>query len=501
MKKKLLLNTFFSLLLQLVTVVCGFILPRLFLTEYGSDVNGLVQSISQFLGIITMLELGVGQVIQSALYKPIATNDKETLSSVIASGSAFFKRIAYILGIYVIVLVFVFPVIIDKDYEWYYTASLIITISLSSFAQYYFGIIDRILLNADQKGYVQYISQIIAIFVNTLLSVVFIKSGYSIQVVKLVSAIVYLLRPFLVRIYVNKKYNIDRKTKYTGEPIKQKWNGIAQHVSGFILNGTDNVVLTLFSTLSNVSIYAVYHLVIYGVHQIYVSATAGLHSIVGDLLAKNDTVKLHRIYGYIETGLHFSTVFLFSCTGILLIPFIRVYTKGITDANYIQPLFGVLLVLAHASQCIKTTYNMVILGGGHYKQTQKCHIISAVLNVVISILSVHQWGLIGVTIGTVVSMCYQAVWMAWYDSKNLIKWPFHNFIKQIAVDFLAVVIIVTATSWIRLTELSYLSWFIMAIEVATVAFFVIIIVGFIFYKERLYAIVNAIFSRKKINNN
>ena len=80
--KKLALNTITSLILQLVTVVCGFILPRLILESFGSDVNGLVNSITQFLGVITLLDLGVGAVVQSALYKPLTEKDTDMISKI-----------------------------------------------------------------------------------------------------------------------------------------------------------------------------------------------------------------------------------------------------------------------------------------------------------------------------------------------------------------------------------------------------------------------------------
>ena len=75
MNKKLSRNTISSLLLQIITVISGFVLPRLIMHNYGSQVNGLVNSIAQFLSIITFLEFGVGAVIQSALYAPIVNNN------------------------------------------------------------------------------------------------------------------------------------------------------------------------------------------------------------------------------------------------------------------------------------------------------------------------------------------------------------------------------------------------------------------------------------------
>ena len=66
--KRLKLNTLFGFLYQIVAIICGFILPRLILRTYGSETNGLVNSIQSILNIITLMEMGVGAVVQSALY-------------------------------------------------------------------------------------------------------------------------------------------------------------------------------------------------------------------------------------------------------------------------------------------------------------------------------------------------------------------------------------------------------------------------------------------------
>ena len=288
LKKRLILNTITSILLQVVTVVCGFILPRLILKYYGSEVNGLVSSITQFLSLITFLEMGVGAVIQSSLYKPLAENDNDSISQILKSGNKFFRKIAFILLIYVSVLSVVYPFLAGDNFGWLYTCMLILAMSISSFAQYYFGIIDRILLNADQRGYIQYISQIITLIVNTILCVVEIKMGLSIQVVKLTTSIVYLARPLIIRVYIRLKYRIDRKIVVQGEPIRQKWNGLAQHASAIVLDDTDTIVLTLFSNLTNVSIYSVYFNVVFGMKNLVVSTTNGFQSALGDLYAKNE---------------------------------------------------------------------------------------------------------------------------------------------------------------------------------------------------------------------
>lgn len=125
-KKKLIYNTISSLIFQVTTIVCGFILPRLILNAFGSNVNGLVNSITQFLGIISFLELGVGAVVQSALYKPLAENRQNDVSKIISSANKFFRRLAQILMAYVIALVVFYPMFAAKEYGFWYTATLIV---------------------------------------------------------------------------------------------------------------------------------------------------------------------------------------------------------------------------------------------------------------------------------------------------------------------------------------------------------------------------------------
>lgn len=486
--RKLLLakNTAASLIAQITTLICGFILPRLFLQHYGSEVNGLVNSISQFLSVIAFLELGVGAVVQSSLYKPLAEKDNQQISKVVVSANKFFQRLACILLVYVISLMIIYPFIANQNFGFIYTATLIAAISISSFAQYYFGIVNSLLLNADQRGYIQYNAQTVTIILNTIVCAIMISMDGTIQIVKLVTSLIYLARPIILQIYVNNHYTINWKIKYTQEPIKQKWNGVAQHVASVVLDGTDTIVLTVFSTLSNVSIYSVYFLVVKGVKTLFLSVTNGIQALIGELWAKQELDQLKSFFGWIEWLIHTGTTYVFSCTAALIVPFIQVYTLGIRDANYIQPTFAILLTLANAMHCLRLPYNIMVLAAGHYKQTQRNYIVAAILNIAVSVLTVKIWGLIGVTIGTLVAMTYQTIWLAIYDSRHFIYWPLKKVIRQFLVDIISSFLIISFGSHIVLKDITYFNWFFMAIKVAIVALFVAFCLNSLFYRSKMH---------------
>lgn len=493
--KKLALNTIASLTLQVVTVIWGFILPRLILGTYGSEVNGLVNSITQFLGVITLLDLGVGTVVQSSLYKPLAENDEDAISKIYVSASKFFRRLATILLVYIVVLIFAYPFLVNKSYDFSFTALLIGAISISSFAQYYFGIVNSLLLSADQRSYVQYTAQIVTLIINTIACAVLIKSGCSIQLVKLVTSLIFLARPFYLMWYVNKHYIINKKITYTEEPIKQKWNGMAQHFAAYVLGGTDNIVLTLFSTLANVSIYSVYYLVVNGVLMIIVSASNGLYSYFGDLWAKKEKEKIETEFQFFEWFMHMFSILIFGCESVLIVDFIYVYTNGITDVDYFQPVFSVLLVIAFMMRAIRIPYNYMILAAGHYKQTQSNYVIAMILNIFISIVTVKIWGLIGVALGTLIAMMYQTLWMCRYDYKTFFDFKCSKFIKLIVVDFFCFMLAYLISSLINFEINTYFMWAAKAIVIFIIWLVVIVLANLILYRDRVLALKQCIFKK------
>ncbi len=495
---KLKRNTISSFTYQITGVICGFILPRMIMGVYGSDVNGLVNSVSEFLGVITFLEMGMGAVVQSALYAPLVHQEQDQISKIIVSAQRFFQKIAAALVIYVILLIFFFPRFTEGVEDQTGTAFLVLSMSISSFGQYYFGMVDGLLLSADQRGYVQYTIQAITLVVNTICSVILLKYGASIQVVKLATSVIYLIRPIYLRHYVNKHYYIDRSIRYTQEPIPQKWNGVAQHFSAVILDGTDTIVLTLFSNFSNISVYNAYAFVLMGIKRMLLSLTNGIQSLMGELWAKDEKAALQDFFSWVEWGSHCTVVFVFGCTASLIVPFIMVYTKGVTDAEYAVPLFALLITLANAGHCLRIPYSLMILAGGHYKQTQGIYVTAALMNIVISILAVLQWGLVGVAVGTLAAMAYQTVRMAMYASQHLIDRSISIFFKQIFVDGATFIIAYILSDVFAMTEVSYAAWVILAFKVAAVWLAVILLVNVLCYREKVLGVFQRVTASKNV---
>ena len=188
-----------------------------------------------------------------------------------------------------------YPLLVRKDFEFLFTCTLVLIIALSTFFQYYFGMSRQILVQADQRRYVASNLQIVTILLNTALAVVLIRLGCSIHAVKLGTALVYALRPFVLRLYVRRHYAPDTHAEPDETAIAQRWDGFGHHTAYFLHTNTDVFVLTVFSAFSNavrisdVSVYTVYYAIVAGIEKVVGAVSSGIEAAFGNMIARVET--------------------------------------------------------------------------------------------------------------------------------------------------------------------------------------------------------------------
>lgn len=488
--KKVLYNIVSNLVLQLIIVLYGFIVPKIIIDYYGSNVNGLISSITQFLAYIALLESGFGPVVKATLYKPIANKDKNTIANILKTSEKFFRIISYIFLFYIVILSIIYPLIVSKDFNYIYTVSLIIIIAISTFSEYFFGMTYKLYLQAEQKNYIVSIIQIITYILSIFIIIALAKIGCSIHVIKLVSGIIFVLRPIMQNIYVKKKYNINFSNVNGKYEIKQKWDGLAQHIAAVIHSNTDVTVLTLFSSLAEVSVYSVYYLIVKGIKSIIQAFNSGIDASFGDMIARGEQDNLKKKFGVYEVIYFTIVTIIFSCTMVLIVPFVKLYTQNINDANYIRYIFGYLIVISEYIWAIRLPYSSITLAAGHFKETKNGAILEAVINIVLSIGLVIKYGIIGVAIGTIVGMTIRTIEFIYHTNKYILKRNIYSNIKKILLIIIETLIIVYIVNILPLREtISYISWLLNAFIILCLSSFVTLTINYMFlYKELKYII-------------
>lgn len=438
-------NAVSSLLLQGIIIVQGVVLPRLILGTFGSSVNGLISSITQFLSFISLLEGGLGAVVLAELYLPIEVQDSQKIKYILIECQKFFDMLAIVFVIYTIILSVVYPLFITKAFSFEYVFTLVYILSLTTLAQYLFSITYKLYLQADQKLYIVNYISIITIGLNLLLSIIVIFVFPNVHVLKGISGLIYLIQPIFFKHFIEEKYRLPKgigilKEKIPSGVLKNKWSGFSQNLAHFINMNTDVALITIFCALNDVSVYTVYLLAINALRSIISSVENSYQSALGKYIAEGNHSKLGNKFEKIDSIFCFiSTVCFMTCL-LLINAFVGIYTTGIKDANYYQPIFAWIIVVANLVYVLREPYRLLILAAGHFKETNFGSIAEAVLNLVISICLIKKYGLIGVAIGTLVAITYRMLYFVWYLKRNIINREYKKyFVEGFCVTCLLIV--------------------------------------------------------------
>lgn len=440
--KNAMLNIIFSLILQVVTFTKGLILPRIIIPAYGSDVNGLVLSITQFLTYISLLEAGVGSIFRASLYKPLSKGNLEGISGIVNEQKRFYRKIGTIFIFYVIAVCVFYPLLAKTDASKPYIISLILILSVSTFTEYFVSLPYSSLLSADQKIRVSYIVSIIYTITNILVSLFWVSLKADIRLIYLSMCVIGLLRPLFYTLYVKKHYNLNKKAQPDKTALTQRWNGMVHHFAYYIHTNTDAAILTIFVGTAMVSVYNVYGAIIFGIGSVITSVSTGAAAGLGNLIELNDRKQISQTVNQFELMQGGLATVLYTITALLLIPFIKIYTSDMTDMDYIQPVFGYVLIVAEAIYCFRCIYSTISTNANKFKETQLGAILECSTNLATSLILVLvvQMGLLGVAIGTVTGMFVRYIFEIVFLSQNVLYRPMGRAFKMLAISILVTVI-------------------------------------------------------------
>ena len=434
-------NMVSSLLLQVITAIAGLLLPHFFIITYGSAVNGMVSSITQFLSYLALVESGISAAAIVKLYKPLAEKDTDERNLVLSAAKKFYLQSGYIYSILLLFLMLFYPLLISNQVESMTTRIMIMILAGSNLIDYYLLGKYRVLLTADQKVYVINNIQSLGTVLNTIITILFIYANQNVLLVKAVGTIVYALRAVFIIWYVKKNYkNLDFKLKVHKNALPQRWNALFHQIVGVICNNTDLVLITIClgqDSLLEVSVYYAYSLVSNMFTNLFTSFSNGMLSGFGELFAVRDIEKIKKAYSSFEYVYYILLFTIYVCMFALLLPFIGLYTKGVTDTNYIRPVLAFLFVLMGTIQNIRIPGMTMICAAGHYKETQFRAFLEAFINFSVSILLIFKLGISGAILGTICSYAYRTTDCILYTSKYLVEGTAKKTARRLARNGLA----------------------------------------------------------------
>ena len=414
-------NMIFGILNQVVMIAAGILLPRLVLVNLGSESNGLLNSVNQIFTYFALLEAGVGTATLQALYGPVGRNDWDSINGILMATDRYYKRTGVIYLVAFCILAFFYPLAVSSDLRKSTIFLVIVLTGFSGVISYFFQGKYNVLLLAEGKSYISSNLSLITYILTSVAKIILLLHGFDVVALQAMYCFFNVVKMIYIEWYIHRYYKwINLKGTPDYQAISQKNFVLVHQISSLIFNNTDIVILTLTLGLKSVSVYSMYTLLFGMVSTLISTITGSVQFILGQTFKANKEKyeKLLDVYEACSMALVFS---LYCIANLFILPFMRLYTSGISDIHYIDHSLPYLFILVYLLNNGRESSNLSIKFAGHFKQTVSRTVFESVINLSVSILCVLRFGIHGVLMGTIVALLYRANDMVIYANKRILK--------------------------------------------------------------------------------
>lgn len=425
---------------QIFTTILQFICRTVFIQILGSTYLGVNGLFSNILSMLSLAELGIGSAIVFSMYKPISNNDERKIAQLLN----FYKTAYRVVSLVVLIIGLCITPFLDffiKDTKGIENIQYIFILILLNTVVSYLYAYKGSILNADQKAYVVVIIRNIFSVIQNVVQIILLYLTGNFICYLLVQIITTFAANVFQSKYVDKKYPFlinykrDKLSQDEKQDIIKRVKGMMMHkIGGFVLNGTDNLVISKFVGVIYVGLYSNYLMIINIVKSYLSQITNGISASVGNLVAE-DRSKSYGIFKSILLGHFWIYGFCFFSFWIIFQPFISCWL----GENYLidkSVLFVVLInfYLNGIQECSNTFIN----ASGLFWETRKKPIFECLINLFVSIILAWKIGFIGVFLGTTISY-FCTFWINPYILYRDI------FFKNVTLYFIKIFIFSTIT--------------------------------------------------------
>ncbi len=413
-------NLISSLVYQLVLITLSFLLPRLYLENFGSEVNGVLSTIKQIFTYMCLLEAGVGLATTQALYKKIGEKNYTGASRVLSATNSYYIKTGVIYTAIVLVIAVVYAFFIPTSINSTVLFFMVILNAIPSLFSYFVQAKYRILMEVDGRKYVINNSETILQLASNVGKILVLLLTDSLILIQLVYCIIALVQLGYLYFYAKRRYEwLDLKVKPDFNAISQKNSVLVHQLSGMVFNNTDVILISVLCDFKAVSIYAIYNIFFSQVQNFITSIVSSFTFALGQMFHTNRE-KFDKLFCAYETVYIMTTYLIYTLMAVFLLPIIQIYTSGINDAEYTNVFLLLLFVIMNLLANGKLPVNGIIEYSGDFKKTRSYAIWEMIINITVSVVAISFLGICGAILGTIAALLYRAITTIYYSNKKVL---------------------------------------------------------------------------------
>ena len=445
-------NISVGLISQILLVIVGFVSRKIFIITLGNEMLGINGLFTSIISMLSLTELGIGTAIICNLYKPLADRDETKIISLVQ----LFAKTYRVIGLVVVGLgLAVMPFLnglIKENLDPVFLSTIFLLFVVDTVVPYFFAH-KRSLIFADQKNYIVTLVSSASTITFSILQIIilYLTHNYVLFLcirigVKLIenTVITYIANRRYPFIKTHQKHPIDTETK---KGIIANTKALALHYVGkYLIDGTDNIIISRFLGVVVVGFYSNYFLIIFTLTNFLNQFSNGLIASFGNMIAKESSEKSYDVFkkaNFINFAIfNFAAISLMS----LLNPFISMWID--TESLLSIPVVVVLAINFYIIG-ISSVVSSMRASAGLFRPDRYLHLLMAALNLIVSIVLVQVIGIIGVFLGTLLCLIIKEISvLPSIVYRNIYKVSVKKYYAQLVKYFLTTVVAGAITMYI-----------------------------------------------------
>lgn len=452
-----------GIMFNVLSGVIGLIVTRLIISNYGSDFNGINSTANQLINMLLMVEGGFTLAISVSLFKPISENNVKMINGILSAASKIFKKIGLLFLVTGITISVLYSFVIKTNLPREIALLTFLMATISSAFNLYFAMKYRILLQTEQKEYIlNSISTFTLMLTQSFIVLSVLANGkmLNVRVFIMIGAIV---NSILIMKFCKRKYGfLDFNTNPQFDAIKGTKDVFIQKITSMLYTSVPIVFISASIGTTTASIYAVYNSVFLLLKNILYSFISAPRMGFGNLIAQRKKDYVYEIFLQYEMLVSNSLLWLLSVATVLIIPFIKLYTLGVSDTNYLNWKLAIILVLITFFEIVHVPSGNIINMSGNFKVAKTFQTIASVVLLVLLIIGNYFFGFYGILISVLLTSIILAIFEIYYVHRIYFEKKITKFLKSIIPQVLIVSVIIILEIYLLPLIDNYLMFFFVA---------------------------------------
>lgn len=432
--KNVSINIVVALFCQGLNLIISFILRTIFIKTLGAEYLGVNGLFTNILSILSFTELGIGNAIVYSMYKPLATGDNDKIKSLMRLYKKAYTTIAIIVLVCGLAIIPFLGVLVKDTPNIKEDITLLYTLFLANTVSSYLLVYKKSLIIADQKNYIALLITQGMHTIQTIIQIIILFTVRNIIIFLVVQIICTFIGNLIASQYANKNYpflktEAEQLSKTEVKSIFQNVRDLSMYKFGsVILNSTDNILVSAMINVTQVGFVSNYVLLTSACNSILGNVTSAFTASVGNLNVAENREKKYEVF----KKMLFITSWIYGFASVGLITVVEYLIPVWIGNNYLlDKTVTIAIVVGFYVQgvhSVESTYRTTL---GYFKRGRFAPVLSAIINIVLSVVLCRAIGLAGIFVATPIA---RAVAIGVVDSVLIFKDTFKisplNYYKQ-----------------------------------------------------------------------